>query len=83
MRNSQKTSDDPDPDDNKYTNLMVYVLQQEGEAPQVVQDEHICGLFSRADWLRLIDEAGFKAGWLPFNECDAVNNPIHVFLGLK
>jgi hypothetical protein len=28
-------------------------------------DEHICGLFPRATWLRLIGEAGFEARLVP------------------
>jgi hypothetical protein len=27
---------------------------------RVEHDRHDCGLFARADWLRLMDEAGFQ-----------------------
>jgi hypothetical protein len=44
----------------------VIVLKEEGAAPRVVHDEHEFGLFPRATWLRLIEEAGLEAVALPY-----------------
>lgn len=52
---------DGDPVDDVYTVDFVYMLR-EGRSPlRVVHDTHVFGLFSRADWLRLLGEAGFDA----------------------
>jgi hypothetical protein len=36
-----------------------------GVAIHVELDEHVCGLFPRATWLRLIGEAGFEVRAVP------------------
>jgi SAM-dependent methyltransferase len=52
---------DPDPSDNTYTNDFVYMLR-EGNGPiRVEHDTHVNGLFSRAEWLNGLREAGFDA----------------------
>jgi len=52
---------DPDPADTIYAVDFVYLLR-EGDAPvRVEHDCHICGLFSRGEWLELFDQAGFTA----------------------
>lgn len=52
---------DPDETDTTYTTEYVYLLR-EGNAPaQVEHDLHTCGIFPRADWLRLLSEVGFQA----------------------
>jgi hypothetical protein len=50
---------DPDENDTVYTTEYVYLLR-EGNGPAHVQHEqHICGLFPRAEWLRLLRDVGF------------------------
>jgi SAM-dependent methyltransferase len=44
----------------------VIVLKEGGAPPRVVHDEHEFGLFPRATWLRLIEEAGLEAVALPY-----------------
>lgn len=51
---------DPDPTDTTYTSEFAFLLR-EGATVRVDQDHHTCGLFTRADWLRLLDAAGFGA----------------------
>jgi SAM-dependent methyltransferase len=51
---------DPDERDTTYITEFVYALRSGDEATQVEHDVHICGLFSRADWLRLLKAAGFE-----------------------
>jgi SAM-dependent methyltransferase len=50
---------DADPGDRTYTVDFVYLLR-EGTAPvRVVHDRHVCGLFGRDEWARLLGQAGF------------------------
>jgi SAM-dependent methyltransferase len=52
---------DPDPKDNTYrVDFAILLRNQKGDA-RVVHDRHILGLFSRAQWLRLLREVGLKA----------------------
>jgi hypothetical protein len=51
---------DPDMDDSTYTTEFAYLLRNGNQATQVEHDVHICRLFSRADWLRLLRAAGFQ-----------------------
>ena len=36
------------------------ILREDGWPPRVEHDRHICGLFPRAGWIRLLREAGFR-----------------------
>lgn len=51
---------DPDENDTTYTTEYVYLLREGNDPVQVEHDTHICGIFPRADWLRLIHEVGFQ-----------------------
>lgn len=37
----------------------TYLLRQAGQDPQTWHDRHLCGVFSRAHWLRALEEVGF------------------------
>ena len=51
---------DPDPNDTTYlVDYAILMRQGDGEV-RVVHDRHACGIFSRADWLRLLRETGFE-----------------------
>ena len=51
---------DPDPTDTTYrTDFAIVLRDQRGDA-RVVHDCHIEGLFPRAEWIRLLREAGFE-----------------------
>jgi SAM-dependent methyltransferase len=50
---------DPDPTDTTYrTDFAIMLRDQNGET-RVVLDSHIEGVFPRAEWMRLLREAGF------------------------
>jgi hypothetical protein len=50
---------DPDESDTMYTAEYVLILR-EGSAPvRVEHEQHLCGLFSRPEWLGLLQDAGF------------------------
>lgn len=50
---------DPDPDDDSYTVDYVVVVRHKDGAVQVDHDRHIEGLFSRAEWLTALKDAGW------------------------
>jgi SAM-dependent methyltransferase len=51
---------DPDKRDTTYITELVYALRESDHPTQVEHDVHTCGLFPRAEWLRLLTEAGFE-----------------------
>lgn len=51
---------DPDETDSTYVTEYVYLLREGGQAAQIEHDRHTCGVFRRAEWLRLLHEAGFQ-----------------------
>jgi hypothetical protein len=52
---------DPDPADTMYTVDYAYLLKEGSGDVRVEHDRHICGVFSRATWMKLLEEAGFRA----------------------
>jgi SAM-dependent methyltransferase len=50
---------DPDPTDTRITTHYVFMLR-EGNTIHVEHDQHECGLFARADWIKWLQEAGFE-----------------------
>lgn len=52
---------DPDPDDSTYLVDLAYLLHDERGDLRVEVDRLELGLFSRADWLRIIGSVGFEA----------------------
>ena len=53
---------DPDENDHTYVTEFAYLLREDGHPAQVEHDQHICGLFSREEWLTLLRDAGLPAG---------------------
>ena len=51
---------DPDPDDTTVRMDLTYVLHEPDGSVHAKLDEHLCGLFPRDTWLRLIEQAGFE-----------------------
>jgi SAM-dependent methyltransferase len=51
---------DPNQQDTSYTTQFAYLMREDHKNPYVELDEHICGLFLRADWLRLLEAVGFQ-----------------------
>jgi SAM-dependent methyltransferase len=58
---------DPDPTDDTYVVDYVIMLRDGDGSVRVEHERHAEGLFARADWLRLLSEAGFEPSALP---CD-------------
>ena len=61
---------DPDPTDTTYLVDYAYLLRTPDGAVRVEHDRHVEGLFARADWLRLLAEAGFEAHVVPFEHSE-------------
>jgi SAM-dependent methyltransferase len=71
---------DPDPADNTYVADFAYLLKDETGDVRVVHDRHICGLFERSTWLRLLSEAGFQPEIRPGIEGET---GLDIFIGIK
>ncbi len=50
----------PDDDDTVYTVEYVYLLREGAQPARVEHEQHRCGLFPRAEWLRLLRAVGFQ-----------------------
>jgi SAM-dependent methyltransferase len=75
---------DPDPADETFVTDYVYLLREGSGADETrcVYDRHICGLFSRDTWLRLLREAGLEPSILPFDHSE-VTGIFDMFLSRK
>jgi hypothetical protein len=51
---------DSDAQDDVFRSDFAIVLQENGQPTRVVHDVHRCGLFPRAEWLRILEGAGFR-----------------------
>jgi SAM-dependent methyltransferase len=51
---------DPDPTDTTYRTDFAIVLREPSGEARVVHDSHIEGIFPRAEWMRLLRDAGFE-----------------------
>ena len=51
---------DPNEHDSTYITEYVYLLREGNGSAHVEHDVHTCGLFPRAEWLRLLTEVGFQ-----------------------
>jgi hypothetical protein len=71
---------DPDPLDTTYLADYLFMLREADGTIRVAHDRHIEGLFARADWLRLLSEAGFEPDVVRFehSELDPCSHEIFV-----
>lgn len=74
---------DPDPADCLYQVDYAYVLHEAGQPTRAAYDQHVCGLFSRADWLRLLGEVGFEACIKPFDHSELPPGTLEVFVAAR
>ena len=70
---------DPDPDDTTYVVDYAYVLRDHDGTVRVEHDRHVEGLFARADWLRLLADAGFEPTVVPFDHSELEPGRYEVF----
>ena len=74
---------DPDPSDTTYMVDYAYLLRAADGTVRVEHDRHIEGLFSRAEWLRLLSETGFQARSVPFEHSDLEPGSHEVFIAKR
>jgi SAM-dependent methyltransferase len=75
---------DPDPADSLYTVDYAYLLHEKGQPTRSVYDRHVCGLFSRAEWLGLLADVGFShASVKPFEHTEVEPGSLEVFVATK
>ena len=51
---------DPDPSDTTYVVDFAYLLHADGEPTRSVHEQHVQGVFSRAEWLEALAATGFR-----------------------
>jgi SAM-dependent methyltransferase len=74
---------DPDPSDTTYVVDYAYLLRAVDGTVRVEHDRHVEGLFSRAEWLRLLSETGFQARSVPFDHSDLEPGSHEVFVAKR
>jgi SAM-dependent methyltransferase len=74
---------DPDPSDTTCITEFAFILREEPDRVEVVYDRHVDGIFPRATWLRLVEEAGFQARLLPFDHSEVEPGMTEMVAGLK
>jgi SAM-dependent methyltransferase len=74
---------DPDPADSTIVVDYAYLLRDADGSVQVEWDRHVEGLFARADWLRLLHEAGFQPTVVPFDHSELEPGTYEIFLCRK
>ena len=73
---------DPDPSDTEYDVDFALLLREGDGTLRVERDHHVEGLFPRAEWLRLLRHAGFRARAVRFKHSGLVVAS-EVFVGVK
>ncbi len=71
---------DPDPEDSTYAVDFAYLLREADGSVRAEHDRHIMGLFARADWLRLLSDAGFRAHIVPLEHSELEPGECEVFV---
>jgi SAM-dependent methyltransferase len=74
---------DPDPTDSTYLVDYAYLLREDGQPTRGAYDQHVCGLFGRGQWLRLLEEVGFRASVRPFEHSEVAPGTLEVFVAVK
>jgi SAM-dependent methyltransferase len=74
---------DPDPTDSTYVVDYACLLRASDGSVRIVHDRHVEGLFSRADWLRLLTEVGFEPHAIPFDHSELEPGTYVIFVARK
>lgn len=68
-------------EDSTYLQDFAYLLREQGSELRALHDRHVCGLFARATWVRLLQETGFEVRSATRPDDDG--EPDEVFVGLR
>jgi SAM-dependent methyltransferase len=74
---------DPDPLDSTYTVDYAYLLREADGSVRVEHDRHLQGLFPRATWLELLEEAGFQARAVPVDHSELEPGSYELFVATR
>ena len=74
---------DPDPLDSTCTVDYAYLLREADGSVRVEHDRHVEGLFPRATWLGLLEEAGFRARAVPVDHSELEPGTYEVFVATR
>ena len=74
---------DPDPADDTYVADFAFVLREAAGSVRVVHDRHVFGLFARADWLRILREAGFEVRIEPLVHSQIPAGDVEMFVARR
>ncbi len=74
---------DPDPSDTTYLADFAYLLRSPDGSVRVEHDRHVCGLFSREEWLGWLREVGFEAQALPLELSDVEPGSQEMFIARR
>ncbi len=74
---------DPDPTDTSYVVDYGYLLREPDGSVHVEHDRHVEGLFTRAEWLRWLTEAGFEAKAVPLELTEVDTQTLEIFVGVR
>lgn len=74
---------DPDPTDTAYLAEYAFLLRERDGSVQVEHERHVEGLFARAEWLRLLSEAGFEPSVVPVVHSELEPGRYEVFVGRR
>jgi SAM-dependent methyltransferase len=74
---------DPDPLDTTYTVDYAYLLREADGSVRVEHDRHVEGLFPRATWLGLLEEAGFQARAVPVEHSELEPGTYELFVATR
>ncbi len=74
---------DPDPADNTCLTDYVYMLRERDGSMRVEHDRHVHGLFSRAEWLAALTDAGFTARVVPIEHSEVESGSYVGFVAVR
>lgn len=74
---------DPDPSNSTYVVDFAFLLREGDGRVRCEYDRHVCGLFARRDWLRIMGEVGFRGRAVPFEDIEIEPGGCDVFVGVK
>jgi SAM-dependent methyltransferase len=74
---------DPDPADSTYSVVYAYVLRDADGTVRAGHDQQVEGLFSRAEWLRWLGDAGFEPERVPFDHSELPPGTYELFLARR
>jgi SAM-dependent methyltransferase len=74
---------DPDPTDTTYTVDFAYLFHEIGQPTRSEHEQHLQGLFGRAEWLAHLDQVGFLPSVRPFEHSELPCGAVVVFVGRK